>query len=308
MTRTIEPSIWWDEFFISCSLMEKCLWLGLVSRTADDQGRMTNNPALIRSDIFPADESITQADIKNAIQKFIDLGKLHSYSVNNKNLLQVTNWWKYQSNASWMSASPLPPPENWIDRIRCHTKGNEIKTVNWDRPGGFNGHHPTGLSSQLPSDKVVATLPLPSREVDVNVEVEGEVDVNVEDEVEQSNTNGRTKAQNAADRLTDKITKQDLIPLLGVKGYTQQLLLDQEIHVSDLLAEYSRNLTRKGTGKIREPGSITGMNLMKHEYPADEWYKTKAWDILPIEIKETIDMEKISGMAYLIGLPEYEES
>lgn len=298
MTRTIEPSIWRDEFFTSLSMLERLLWIGILSRCADDQGRLANNAALIRSDVFPVDD-VPLDEIRQAVQKFIDQGKLHSYSMNGKELLQISNWWKYQSNARWMSASILPPPEKWVDRIRCHTKGNELKVINWDHPGGFNGHHPATVNSSLNSELYSGVnSTLPRREVEDDDEVEVEDD----DEVEQSST-GRTKAQEKADRLTDKISKSDLIPLLGVKGYTQQLLLDQEIHVSDLLAEYSRNLSRKETGKIREPGSITGMNLIKHEYPGIEWYKVQAWDILPEQIKQMIKLEDIAGRAYVVDLP-----
>jgi hypothetical protein len=293
MTRTIEPSIYRDEFFTSLNLIERHVWLGILIVSADDQGRLPDKETFIRSDIFP-DDDISLTQLREALDKFISQGKLHAYSRDGKKLLQVVNWWKYQSSASWMGASSLPSPENWIDRVRCHTKGNEIKTINWNHPGGFNGHHPTELPSMLPSDEKEGSE-LPSREVEGEGEGEGEGD----GEVEQSR---RTKAQIKADRLTADISKSDLIPLLKLKRFDQALTLDQEIHASDLLAEYARNLSRKDNGKVREPGSITGMNLMKHEYPGDDWYKVAAWDILPEEAKDLIKLEDIKGRAYSVGL------
>jgi hypothetical protein len=180
--RTIAPDTFADDFFGQrMDYFQRLLWLGLILRCADDQGRLKDNPARIRIDVFPYDE-IKNQDIETALAQFEHAGKIIRYSSglngSRTDLIQVSNWWKYQRSASWMAASQYPAPDGWIDRYRFHAKRNEIKEANWDKPGGF-----------LPSNYIDATLPLPStlpsREVEVEVEVEDEDEDEVEVEVER---------------------------------------------------------------------------------------------------------------------------
>jgi len=132
--RMIASDIFEDEFFASLNYFERLLWIGLFTLMADDQGRMLDNPALMRSKIFPYDEQITVEQVSDALHKMN--GQICRYRKDDKNLIQLVNWWRYQS-PSWASASKYPAPEDWIDRMKYHAAGNKIISTNWDRQGGF---------------------------------------------------------------------------------------------------------------------------------------------------------------------------
>ena len=60
-----------DEFFTSVSFFSRLLWIGIFTKEADDQGRLRDNSALIRSHIFPLDD-IPLSEFEEAIQYFCD--------------------------------------------------------------------------------------------------------------------------------------------------------------------------------------------------------------------------------------------
>jgi hypothetical protein len=140
----LSSHIWEDEFFTNLCIFDRLLWIGLISACADDQGRMIDNPGLIRSKIFPVDD-ISIEDINNGLNRFVESGRIVRYIANNKKAIQLTNWWKHQ-NPRWATRSLLPTPDGWADRERYHAKGNEIISTNWNYSGGF--------SSYLIKDKV----------------------------------------------------------------------------------------------------------------------------------------------------------
>lgn len=177
--RNISPEIFCDEWFGSLDHTKRELWMGLILACADDQGRMINNPSLIRIKIFPYDETITSEFINTTIQEFIKAHKLLSYRFgengSEKECIQISKWWEYQKAASWAAPSKHPAPEGWTDRIRSHRTGSGTKPVseNWDTPGGMFTNN-ISTTKPLPSDNVATTKPLNSREDEDEDEVEDE--------------------------------------------------------------------------------------------------------------------------------------
>jgi hypothetical protein len=161
--RNISGNIFADEFFGSLSQTHRLLWIGLLINLADDQGRMMDNVALMRSLLFPYDD-VTTRDIEKGLALFVAKHKIIRYAVgtngSSKHLIQITNWWKYQ-HMQWAARSMYPAPENWTDRIRAHEKGGIIVTENWDKSGGY-----VEATKRLPRRKVTSTNPLPRRDDD----------------------------------------------------------------------------------------------------------------------------------------------
>lgn len=150
--RMIAADIWRDEFIGELSLIARVLWIGLIVTCADDQGRLVNNPTLIRSDVFPFDD-VSITDIKNLIHKFSTAERIYCYKAGGKDLIQIVNWWEYQT-PSWASPSKFSPPSDWTDREKYHTVGNKIVSRNWDKTGGYSilsNDLPSELDSMLPS-------------------------------------------------------------------------------------------------------------------------------------------------------------
>lgn len=133
--RMIASDIWRDDFFMDLSFIGRLLWMGLVTHCADDQGRLKNHPRLISSDIFPLD-NIPAEEIESLLQEFARAGLVVLYQADGKNLLQIVNWWQYQTPA-WAVPSKYPPPPGWTDREKYHAAGNQVVNRNWEHPGGF---------------------------------------------------------------------------------------------------------------------------------------------------------------------------
>ena len=170
--RNISGNTFADEFFGGLSHIHRLLWLGLLLNVADDQGRMIDNVALMRSLIFPYDMTVTVKDIEKGLTIFAAKHKITRYVVgtngSGKRLIQVVNWWKFQRSAQWAGRSLFPAPPKWLDRIRAHETGGGITLMNWDQAGGYEP-----ATKQVRRKSEPATKPVQSREV--NNEVNNEV-------------------------------------------------------------------------------------------------------------------------------------
>lgn len=135
--RMIASDLFEDDFIGGLSFFERLLWIGLITSVADDQGRMMDAPALIRSRVFLYDiEQVKDSQVEDCMDKLYKCGKIVRYVADNKHLIQITKWWKYQTPA-WASPSKYPAPVGWVDRVKCHISGNKVKTENWDKIGGY---------------------------------------------------------------------------------------------------------------------------------------------------------------------------
>lgn len=142
--RMIYQDFFEDEYFGAKEYGLRLLWIGLIVSAADDQGRILDNTSLIRAKAFMFD-SIENDKIDKWLSILVDDGKVIRYKSEGKSLIQITNWWEYQT-PSWASPSKYPPPDNWTDRIKYHATGGKIEMQNWDQDGGL--HNP--LHSPLP--------------------------------------------------------------------------------------------------------------------------------------------------------------
>lgn len=132
--RMINSSVWTDEKFIESDDVTRLVWFGLITNV-DDQGRISNNSALLKAAIFPADRKSTTT-LKNSVKKLEDAGMVLCYEKDGKNVIQIIKWWEHQSPA-WAAPSSLPAPDNWIDRVKIMSSGRKILMENWESQGGY---------------------------------------------------------------------------------------------------------------------------------------------------------------------------
>lgn len=165
--RMISSDLYEDDFYMGLGLFEQNLWVGLIVRCADDQGRIQDNPILIKSQIYPAADYPASL-VDKAIDIYEAAGKVMRYEVGGKKMIQIINWWKHQT-PSWAAPSKYPAPEGWTDRVKVHGKGTQVTTLNWDKPGGFE--LPKQLGKGIPNG-----LPNALNEVDGDCENKGEVE------------------------------------------------------------------------------------------------------------------------------------
>lgn len=132
--RMITSDLFEDEIIGGLPMTDRLLWVGLIT-IADDQGRLPDNPALIRSKVFPYDE-IPISEINDALLHLAETNRITRYQIGNKKCIQINNWWKHQ-RSQWAGKSNLPAPEGWTDRAR-YNSSDGITMINWKLEGGYS--------------------------------------------------------------------------------------------------------------------------------------------------------------------------
>jgi DnaD/phage-associated family protein len=132
--RAIKSAIWDDAWFGRLTPTEMVIWIGLFSQRSDDQGRFQDDPALIRSNLFPY-QDISIRDVAAALDKFD--GHIIRYEKGER-LAQLVRWWDNQP-MQYATPSNFPPPDGWVDCYRTNYKSLYI-CFNWsgqaDSPSG----------------------------------------------------------------------------------------------------------------------------------------------------------------------------
>lgn len=138
--RMIASDIWRDDYICSLDYFKRLLWIGMIVTCADDQGRMQDRAGFIAGDVFPG-EMLSFDQIDSALKDFESEGKIVRYTANKIRLIQIVNWWNYQT-PQWVMPSKYDAPTGWLDRVRMHTKDNKVRTENWDKEGGYQAYLP----------------------------------------------------------------------------------------------------------------------------------------------------------------------
>lgn len=107
--RMMSPSFWSDEKIGECNMMERLLFLGLVSN-ADDEGIGRGNPKLLKSLIFPYDD-LRVSDFEKSLAKLASLSLIQLYQHDGQTYYCVLNFKRHQTiNKPSPSDFPSPPP------------------------------------------------------------------------------------------------------------------------------------------------------------------------------------------------------
>ena len=93
--RMIDPSFWIDEKLGKMELINRLLFMGLISNS-DDEGRLVGNFSLINSIIFPYD-GFSIKKIEKAIKEIANLNMIIVYTNDNQQYIQIVNFLEYQT-------------------------------------------------------------------------------------------------------------------------------------------------------------------------------------------------------------------
>lgn len=108
--RMISPEIWHNLQLKGLPILERHLYIGLISN-ADDDGRLRGDPDFVKSAIFPYD-SITPSTIGDALKRLNERQLILLYQVANEKYIQHPKWNKHQYIRDRRPSS-LPPPEGY---------------------------------------------------------------------------------------------------------------------------------------------------------------------------------------------------
>lgn len=127
--RMIDPSFWTDEKLGTCEPLARLLFAGLISQ-ADDEGRLPGHPALIRSQIFPYDISISIEMIVGWLEQLESKKMIIRYEIDGQSYIAIRNFLKYQMiNRPTPSKIPAPPDDSMSDKT---IRSNESKKCDED--------------------------------------------------------------------------------------------------------------------------------------------------------------------------------
>ena len=175
--RMIYDCLWKSEDLAKFTYRQRLLWIGLIT-TADDQGRGSAIPGLIRSVIFPYDD-ISFAEIELDMEALINSNMIIVYKANEKSYYQIKKWWEYQK-PQWAGPSDFPSPDGWLDRLRYHGKKHVVITENWGSSAKEEYEQPEEPSS-LPPEEPPDLLPNKSAEDKPSQRVKEEEEVKEKD-------------------------------------------------------------------------------------------------------------------------------
>lgn len=125
--RMITNGIFADEELSQLSLGARLLFIGMITN-ADDEGRLSINPKLLKAKVFPLDDDITSLEVHEFLEEIVQrLKSVVFYAVDGKTYAQFTKWSEYQTIRSDRKRdSKLPPPttDNHLSTI-CQPTDNQ---------------------------------------------------------------------------------------------------------------------------------------------------------------------------------------
>jgi len=188
-SRLISSAIWQDDWFGPLDYFDQVLWIGLFSNCADDQGRLLDNPIVIRAAVFLY-KDVPIDDVGAAIQRFADAGRICRYEADGKSLVQIINWWEYQQ-PQWASASKWPAPSGWMDHVRTR-QNNKYFEQDWlgkdHNADAHVGWVPVQVNDQV-NDQLSGHVPIP---------------ISVPIPVPENTTQAQAQAPDAPEQKADK--------------------------------------------------------------------------------------------------------
>jgi hypothetical protein len=104
--RMLSPDIWTDDGFLSLTIPERLLFIGLVSH-ADDDGRGCADPRTLKAKVFPADD-MPAAELEAMCLNMERHVKVVFYEVGGTRYYQLERWQNHQSIKD-KRTSTIPP-------------------------------------------------------------------------------------------------------------------------------------------------------------------------------------------------------
>lgn len=115
--RLIYNSISTSERVASLKVKGALLFTWLITH-ADSQGRMQGKPKVIKQLVVPFLDEITVEDVTECINLIKDQKLIVCYEDSKgRPLIQVADWWDWQSALRYRGASHYEAPPNWEDRV-----------------------------------------------------------------------------------------------------------------------------------------------------------------------------------------------
>ena len=163
----------------------RLLWV-LLPLKLDRCGRGLDNPAWVRSKIFPLRQDVSVEMVSEAMNWYEARGMIERYEKRGRNYFWIPTWHKYQGSTSREAVSDFPAPDSYID------PNNDTTSL---------------TSSSRPTREQVKSRSCSDVDVDVDTDVEEDSDTDVDVERDVCDLN--------AFSLVEKATASTLNPILA---------------------------------------------------------------------------------------------
>jgi len=116
-SRLIYSSISTSERVASLGVKGALLYTWLITH-CDSQGRMPAKPRIVKQQVVPFIEEITVKDVIEALEVMREQKLIILYNDSKgRLLLQVADWWEWQTGLRYKSESHYEPPIGWEDKL-----------------------------------------------------------------------------------------------------------------------------------------------------------------------------------------------
>ena len=84
----------------------------------DDQGRYAGSARKVKAEVVPFIDEVTAGDVEKALKDMDKAKLIKRYAEGNTQLIQILDWWEFQSGLRVRYESRYPAPEGWTDKIK----------------------------------------------------------------------------------------------------------------------------------------------------------------------------------------------
>ncbi len=116
-SRLIYSSVSTSERVSSLGAKGALIYTWLIPH-CDSQGRLQGKPTIVKQLVVPFIEEITTGDVNEALELMENQNLVIRYTDDSgRPLIQVIDWWEWQTGLKYKAASHYQPPEGWDDKV-----------------------------------------------------------------------------------------------------------------------------------------------------------------------------------------------
>ena len=134
--RLIHPACATSLSLANLSPLAELLFFHMIAN-ADDQGRLPGDLRVLKALVCPMREEITRENLGTLLSEIELQNLVICYSDCEGPVIQISKWWKYQTQ-QWAYRSQYTPPPGWTDHLRFK-KGGTVHTSDWPPAGEASG-------------------------------------------------------------------------------------------------------------------------------------------------------------------------
>lgn len=124
--RLIYNSVSTSERVASLKVKGALLFTWLITH-CDSQGRTPGKPKVIKQQVVPFIDEIIVEDVTEALELMKDQRLIICYEDSKGRLLiQIVDWWDWQTGLRYRGASHYEAPPNWEDRVTSRDDGGKF--------------------------------------------------------------------------------------------------------------------------------------------------------------------------------------